>query len=156
MATKKVTKWRTRLRVNPVARAVAADKLRKSLEDSSLRAHFTDDGQEARKLLSDYAFILGLGLETSFSLNDDLDRTKRIHSGLRTVLGMSVDGGKWIASQTVRLHLLAMEATTLAINHMELSMPAYELACSLSARVGLGIAKLSDVAGAEIYQQEKK
>ncbi len=121
------------------------------LADIAIKAHLTADGQVDRDLIANLAFIIGLGAEVSVRLDNDLDRTKRLHAALRTLLAMSVDGGRWQAAQTSRLYGLAKEGQALAIDHVNLGMQAHPAASALSARIAEGVATMADVAGAEVY-----
>lgn len=138
-------------RENPIARAVAKRRMGSLLADIAIKAHLTADGQVDRDLIANLAFIIGLGAEVSVRLDNDLDRTKRLHAALRTLLAMSVDGGRWQAAQTSRLYGLAKEGQALAIDHVNLGMQAHPAASALSARIAEGVATMADVAGAEVY-----
>ncbi len=140
-----------RSRENPIARAVAKRRMGSLLADIAIKAHLTADGQVDRDLIANLAFIIGLGAEVSVRLDNDLDRTKRLHAALRTLLAMSVDGGRWQAAQTSRLYGLAKEGQALAIDHVILGMQAHPAASALSARIAEGVATMADVAGAEVY-----
>lgn len=140
-----------RSRENPIARAVAKRRMGSLLADIAIKAHLTADGQVDRDLIANLAFIIGLGAEVSVRLDNDLDRTKRLHAALRTLLAMSVDGGRWQAAQTSRLYGLAKEGQALAIDHVNLGMQAHPAASALSARIAEGVATMADVAGAEVY-----
>lgn len=139
-----------RSRENPTARAVAKQRMGALLRDIAIKAHLTADGAVDRDLLANFVFVVGLGAEVSMQL-PDVERTKRLHGALRTLLAMSVDGGGWQAVQTSRMCALAKEAQTLAIDHVNLGMQAHPLASALSARIGSGIATMADVSGAEVY-----
>ena len=140
-----------RSRENPIARAVAKRRMGSLLADIAIKAHLTADGQVDRDLIANLAFIIGLGAEVSVRLDNDLDRAKRLHAALRTLLAMSVDGGRWQAAQTSRLYGLAKEGQALAIDHVNLGMQAHPAASALSARIAEGVATMADVAGAEVY-----
>ena len=140
-----------RSRENPIARAVAKRRMGSLLADIAIKAHLTADDQVDRDLIANLAFVIGLGAEVSVRLDNDLDRTKRLHAALRTLLAMSVDGGRWQAAQTSRLYGLAKEGQALAIDHVNLGMQAHPAASALSARIAEGVATMADVAWAEVY-----
>ena len=139
-----------RSRENPIARAVAKQRMGALLRDIAIKAHLTADGAVDRDLLANFVFIIGVGAEVSMQL-PDVARTKRLHGALRTLLAMSVDGGGWQAGQTSRMYALAKEAQTLAIDHVGLGMGVSHGASVLSQRVKDGVATMADVVGVEIY-----
>ena len=134
--------------------AVEQYRMRRVLDDIAIRAYLTLDGAIDRELIAQFVFLIGLGAEVSMNLADDLERTKRLHAGLRTLVGMSVSGGRWQASQATRLLDLAREAQALAIKHERIAIPLYPFAAELSDRVASGGASMADVAGAEVYQEQ--
>ena len=141
-------------KTNPVLRAVVTEGMRKTLADIAIKAHLTPDGGIDPILIAEFAFVIGLGAEVSMNLADDVARTKRLHAGLRTLVGMSVDGGRWQAGQTTRMLELAREAQALSIKHERIAIPLYPFAAELSDRVASGGASMADVAGAEVYQEQ--
>lgn len=142
--------------INPVAKAVAKQGMRKHLSDIAIRAYMTEDGQSDRELLSMLAFVIGLGAEVALALPEKLDTAKQMHAALRDLVSMSVDGGRWRANQATRLHDLALQACALAIDYVDIAMPRYGGAVYLADRIKIGVAAMSDVAGAEIYQDQAK
>lgn len=142
-----------RRKTSLVAKAVAKKAMAAHLADLAIKAHLTADGQRDRDLLSQFAFILGLGAQVSINLGNDEARTKRLHAALRDVLGMSVSGGCWKSAKTSRLYELAQEATALAIDNVDIGMDAHPSASCLAARIQSGVATMADVAGAEIYRE---
>lgn len=142
-----------RRKTSPVAKAVAKQRMGDLLRDLAIKAHLTAVGQVDRDLLAQFAFVIGIGAEVSIKLDDDLTRTKRMHSALRDLLAASVNGGVWPTGLTERLYDVAYEATELSIEHVELGMAAHPSAVYLSGRIGNGTAVMSDVVGAEIYRE---
>lgn len=140
-------------KTNPILRAVVIEGMRKTLGDIAIKGHMTQDGEKAPILIAEYAFVIGLGAEVSMAMNDDESRTRRLHSALRTLVGMSVDGGKWQASQAARMYEFAVESNKLAIDNVDLALPRYAGARNLSDAIAAGKARMSDVAGAEIYSE---
>ena len=144
---------KARSKVSPVALALVLDSTRKLVGEITIKAHLTPDGMKDLDLIAQFAFIIGLGAEVSLALGDDLARTKRLHSALRTLVGMAVDGGHWQAAQSARLHDLTMEGNWLFLKHPKQGWQAYPGALELSDRIGSGKATMGDVAGAEIYAE---
>ena len=142
---------RRKSKTNPVLRAVVTEGMRKTLADIAIKAHLTPDGEVDRVLIAEFAFVIGLGAEVSFAMDDAEARTRRLHSALRTLVGMSVNGGRWQAAQSARMYELACEANKLAINNVDLAFPRYVGARNLSDAIASGTARMDDVASVEIY-----
>jgi len=139
-------------KTNPILRAVVIEGMRKTLRDIALKGHLTPDGGIDPILIAEYAFVIGLGAEVSIAMGDDEARTRQLHSALRTLVGMSVAGGRWQAAQSARMYDLAVEANTLSIDNVDLALPRYVGARNLSDAIAAGKARMEDVAGAEIYE----
>lgn len=139
-------------KTNPVLRAVVTEGMRKTLADIAIKAHLTPDGEVDRFLIAEFAFVIGLGAEVSIAMQDE-QRARRLHSALRTLLGMSVNGGRWQAAQSARMYELACEANKLAIDNVDLALPRYVGARNLSDAIAAGTARMDDVAGVEIYAE---
>ena len=137
---------------NPVLRAVVTEGMRKTLADIAIKAHLTPDGEVDRFLIAEFAFVIGLGAEVAIAMQDE-QRARRLHSALRTLLGMSVNGGRWQAAQSARMYELACEANKLAIDNVDLALPRYVGARNLSDAIAAGNARMEDVAGVEIYAE---
>ena len=139
-------------KTNPVLRAVVTEGMRKTLADIAIKAHLTPDGEVDRFLIAEFAFVIGLGAEVAIAMQDE-QRARRLHSALRTLLGMSVNGGRWQAAQSARMYELACEANKLAIDNVDLALPRYVGARNLSDAIAAGKARMDDVAGVEIYAE---
>ena len=145
-------KIKRKSKTNPVLRAVVTEGMRKTLVDIAIKAHLTPDGGIDRILIAEYAFVIGLGAEVAIAMQDE-QRARRLHSALRTLLGMSVNGGRWQAAQSARMYELACEANKLAIDNVDLALPRYVGARNLSDAIAAGTARMDDVAGVEIYAE---
>ena len=141
-----------KIKTNPVLRAVVTEGMRKTLADIAIKAHLTPDGEVDRVLIAEFAFVIGLGAEVAIAMQDE-QRARRLHSALRTLLGMSVNGGRWQAAQSARMYELACEANKLAIDNVDLALPRYVGARNLSDAIAAGKARMEDVAGVEIYAE---
>ncbi len=139
-------------KTNPVLRAVVTEGMRKTLADIAIKAHLTPDGGIDRVMIAEFAFVIGLGAEVAIAMQDE-QRARRLHSALRTLLGMSVNGGRWQAAQSARMYELACEANKLAIDNVDLALPRYVGARNLSDAIAAGTARMEDVAGVEIYAE---
>jgi len=139
-------------KTNPVLRAVVTEGMRKTLADIAIKAHLTPDGGIDRVMIAEFAFVIGLGAEVAIAMQDE-QRARRLHSALRTLLGMSVNGGRWQAAQSARMYDLACEANKLAIDNVDLALPRYVGARNLSDAIAAGKARMEDVAGVEIYAE---
>ena len=139
-------------KTNPVLRAVVTEGMRKTLADIAIKAHLTPDGGIDRVMIAEFAFVIGLGAEVAIAMQDE-QRARRLHSALRTLLGMSVNGGRWQAAQSARMYELACEANKLSIDNVDLALPRYVGARNLSDAIAAGKARMEDVAGVEIYAE---
>ena len=139
-------------KTNPVLRAVVTEGMRKTLADIAIKAHLTPDGGIDRVMIAEFAFVIGLGAEVAIAMQDE-QRARRLHSALRTLLGMSVNGGRWQAAQSARMYELACEASKLSIDNVDLALPRYVGARNLSDSIAAGKARMEDVAGVEIYAE---
>ena len=145
-------KIKRKSKTNPVLRAVVTEGMRKTLADIAIKAHLTPDGEVDRFLIAEFAFVIGLGAEVAIAMQDE-QRARRLHSALRTLLGMSVNGGRWQAAQSARMYELACEANKLAIDNVDVALPRYVGARNLSDAIAAGNARMEDVAGVEIYAE---
>ena len=148
---------------SPVGRAVARAKTSRDLADFdaymrkiSLKVYLTDDGEHSPHLLASLAFALGVGAGVAVSLAPDEPETRRIHAALRTVVQLSVNGGHWKANQAKILHEAAELAKTVFITWPHAGAEMFDAAAYLSNRVLTGTARMSDVAGSEIYVKQKE
>ena len=139
-------------KTNPVLRAVVTEGMRKTLADIAIKAHLTPDGGIDRVMIAEFAFVIGLGAEVAIAMQDE-QRARRLHSALRTLLGMSVNGGRWQAAQSARMYELACEANKLAFDNVDLALPRYVGARNLSDAIAAGKARMDAVAGVEIYAE---
>ena len=138
-------------KTNPVLRAVVTEGMRKTLADIAIKAHLTPDGGIDRVMIAEFAFVIGLGAEVAIAMQDE-QRARRLHSALRTLLGMSVNGGggKLLnrpACTTWRARLTSWRLITWR------ALPRYVGARNLSDAIAAGKARMEDVAGVEIYAE---
>lgn len=138
---------------SPVTAAVEQRRTRRMVDDIGIKAYLTPDGGIDRELIAQFVFLIGLGAEVSCAMADDEERTRRLHFALRTLTGMSVNGGRWQAAQSARMYELACEANKLSIDNVDLALPRYVGARNLSDAIAAGKARMEDVAGVEIYAE---
>ena len=143
---------------SPVGRAVIAKEeldsvaaLMTSVTGISTRVYFTQDGECDRLLLSHLALVLGVGAEVALALAKHHPESKRLHAAVRTVVQMSVDGGRWNSTQAKILHEAAQLATEAFLAQPPLGARAFPGVFELAEKVKNGTARMSDVAGPEIY-----
>ena len=161
--TRKTCNRRPMPQASPVGRAVARAQAGKSLAEFdaymrkiSLKVYLADDGEHNPHLLASLAFALGVGAGVAVHLAPDEPETRRIHAALRTVVQMSVNGGHWNASQAKILHEAAELAKVAFTTYPHAGAEIFEAASYLSNRVLTGTARMSDVAGAELYQKREE
>lgn len=148
---------------SPVGRAVAKANAAKTLAEFdayvrkiNLLVYLTDDGAPCADLLARLALALGVGAELGIQLEPNNPDSRRMHAALRAVVQMSVNGGKWQASQAKVLHEAAELAKTAFITYPHASAGLLKSAGDLSRRIRAGTARMSDVAGAEVYNKTKE
>lgn len=143
---------------SPVGRAIARAEtarrlaeLHRHIVSFNVSIYLADDGAPAAELLANLAWILAIGTQVSLQNATDQSDTRRIHAALRTVVQMSVDGGRWQAGQARVLHEAAELAKVVVLAHNDQALAAIENAAWLAGRIQRGQARLTDVAGSEIY-----
>lgn len=143
---------------SPVGRAVIAKEevdsvtaLMTCMTSVSTRVYFTQEGEQDTRLLSHLALVLGVGAEVALALAKHHPESKRLHAALRTVVQMSVDGGRWNSSQAKILHEAAQLATEVFLTQPAHGARTFPSVFELAKKVRHGTARMSDVAGAEIY-----
>lgn len=141
-----------RAKSSPVKAALELAVVRDSMKSLAIRVYLTEDGEVDRDLLSQLVFLIGLGADVAMNVPGPIERAKAMHAALRTLLGMSVNGGRWQASQARLMHFIATEATELSMRHKVVGLQLKDAAVHLATRVARGEATMADVAGAEIYK----
>lgn len=143
---------------SPVGRAVIAKKeldsvteLMTYMTSVNTRIYFTQDGEHDTKLLANLALVLGVGAEVALAFALHHPESKRLHAALRTVVQFSVDGGRWRSTQAKILHEAAKLATEVFLAQPVFGTRAFPGAFELAEKVRNGTARMSDVAGPEIY-----
>jgi hypothetical protein len=140
-------------RSGPVATAVALQRMSSHMTTVSIDIYLTADGEPARDLLSHLGWLIALGAEISATVKPGMPEAKRLHAALRTVIQMSVDNA-WQSSQAGTLDVAANESKALLIAHASIGLDLIASADWLASRIRDGQARLSDVAGAEIYSPQ--
>lgn len=148
----------TAAHASPVGRAVIAKEeldsvteLMTYMTSVNTRIYFTQDGERDTKLLANLALVLGVGAEVALAFALHHPESKRLHAALRTVVQFSVDGGRWNSSQAKILHEAAQLATNVFLTQPAFGARAFSGAFDLAEKVRNGTARMSDVAGPEIY-----
>ncbi|SCX52811.1 hypothetical protein [Variovorax sp. EL159] len=140
-------------RSGPVATAVALQRMSSHMTTVSIDIYLTQNDEPARDLLSHLGWLIALGAEISATVKPGMPEAKRLHAALRTVIQMSIDNA-WQSSQAGTLDVAANEAKALLIAHASLGLELIASADWLASRIRDGQARLSDVAGAEIYSPQ--
>lgn len=140
-------------RSGPVATAVALQRMHSHMTTVSIAIYMTQEGEPARDLLSHLGWLLGIGAEIAATVKPGMPEAKRLHAALRTVIQMGIDNA-WQASQAEAVYVAANESKALLIAHASIGLDLIASADWLASRIRAGQARLSDVAGAEIYSNE--
>lgn len=140
-------------RANPVAAAFALQRMHSHMTTISIAIYMADDGHADRELLSHLGWMLGIGAEIAVQRNPGTAEARRLHAALRTVVAMSVDGGAWQSSQAPALDSACNAALALFTAHPNQGLDLIPSADWIASRIRDGQARLTDVAGAEIYSQ---
>ncbi|MEC5213285.1 hypothetical protein RCH06_001831 [Polaromonas sp. CG_9.5] len=143
---------------SPVGRAVMAKEEVDSVTElmtlmtaDSVRIYLTEDGERDTKLLANLTLVLGVGAEVALAFAPHNPESRRLHAALRTVVQCSVNGGRWNSSQAKILHEAAQLATEVFLAQPVFGASIFPGAFELAEKVRNGTARMSDVAGAEIY-----
>jgi len=152
-----------RIAQSPLTKAVTAQQIAQCIAMTddhllriSTRAYLADDGERDVEMLAVLAVLLGIGAEIGINVDEDAPQTRRMHAALRTVLQMSVDGGRWRASQAKVLHEAAALATAAFKAHPLIGFAHFRGAQELGDKILLGTARMSHVVGAEVYKKERE
>lgn len=140
-------------RSGPVATAVALQRMNSHMTTVSIAIYMTQDGEPARDLLAHLGWLLGIGAEIAATVMPGMPEAKRIHAALRTVIQMGVDNA-WQVSQAETVYVAANESKALLVAHASIGLGLIASADWLASRIRDGQARLSDVAGAEIYSPQ--
>lgn len=135
---------------HPVATAVANARMASHMTTVSIAVYMTADGEPARDLLSHLGWVIGIGAEIAAAVAPGHPQAKRLHAALRTVVQLSTDNA-WQAAQAGVLADAANEASALLIAHPGIGVEQISSGDYIAARIRDGVARLTDVAGAEIY-----
>ena len=138
---------------HPVATAVAKQLMAEHMTTISISIYLMSDGEPPRDLLSHLGWIIGIGAEIAAVKTPGAAQAKRLHAALRTVIAMG-ETNAWQSSQAPTLSDAADEAKSLLIGNAGLASRLLPDAEWIAARIRDGIARLSDVAGAELYTSQ--
>lgn len=136
------------------ARAARSEQaLRNVLQRARVNTYALTDGQDATDHLARCVYYIGMGTQIAvdvLGLHDQ--RTRRLHSALRNVHAMCLDGYRWqyALAPVVEEQLLA--ALELLLEHCERGMAAEPAADLQRLRVLEHRVQRDDIAGAELYR----
>lgn len=139
---------------NPVAAALARERMRAQMVDFSIAVYMAPDGAQERELLAHLGWLLALGAEVLAQTAPHSTAAKRMHGDLRTVLQMAEAGAIWQAAHAGALADAARRAKDATVNHADLALHLAPDADWIAARIRAGVARITDVAGAEVYARE--
>ncbi len=151
-----MSKKSRRVRSNPVGALYARQNLRKTALDCKLRIYLTAHGEEAVDLLADLAVILGTCAEAGRMMVGGEAWVKMLHSGLRNIQAMCLDGYRWSAAPAPYL-----DACLDTVEARMMLIPLPELVVAHSAahwlgRAVRGRAVTKDmIAGAEAWSPKR-
>ena len=151
---KTTTRHRRRLTnaSNPVAAALARERMRAQMVDFSIAVYMAPDGSQESELLAHLGWLLALGAEVLAQTAPHSLAARRMHGDLRTVLQMAEAGARWQATHAAVLADAARHAKDATIKHADLALHLAPDADWIAARIRDGVAKVTDVAGAEVYR----
>lgn len=137
---------------NPVAAALARERMRAQMRDFLIAIYLAPDGAEERELLAHLGWLLAMGAEVLAQTAPHSLAAKRAHGDLRTVLQMAESGARWQAVHAGVMADAAQRAKDATIKHADLALHLTTDADWIAARIRDGVAKVTDVAGAEVYR----
>lgn len=138
---------------NPVAHAVARNTMRCHVRSVGIELFLTQDGDQAKGLLSHLAWIVGLGAEISLQVMEGSPTARHQHTVLRNVLQLAVNDCRWRGDLAESIWAAVQEASDLLMTHPSAALEAQGRADFLAERVRAGAARMDDVAGAEVYRR---
>ena len=136
---------------HPVATAMAAARMRNHMRTVGIELFMTNDGEEARGLVSHLAWIIAMGAEISANRLPGSDVAKRQHCVLRNLVQIATEGCTWRASLAEAIWAAALEANGLLMQHPTTGLAVQAGADQLADSIKAGSVRMADVAGAEIY-----
>lgn len=138
---------------HPVATAVAISRMRNHMRTVGIEVFMTQDGDEARGLLSHLAWVIGMGSEISAHLGPGSDQARRLHITLRNLVHLACHGCTWRADLAEPIWSAALESNDLLIKHPSIGLAVGPGADYLAERIKSGQVRMTDIAGAEIYKE---
>lgn len=138
---------------SPVARAIVLRRMRAAIRDLGVAIYLLPDGERDPDMLAAIAWGIGVGAEIAANVMPGSSTAKRLHAALRTVVALSESGGHWQSSQAGPLLDAMEQAQQLLVAHPHVGQSVMGCADHLAERIRHGTARLSDVAGAELYAQ---
>lgn len=145
-------KQRPNPHAHPVAAAMATNRMRSHLRTVGIEVFMTNDGEPAPGLLSHLCWIIGIGAEIAAHITPGSEPARRQHTVLRNLVHIAAEGCTWRADLAEAIWEAALEANDLLIKHPSTGLAMVPGADHLAARVKAGQVRMSDIAGAEIYQ----
>lgn len=136
---------------HPAAQALARSELASMMRTLRIDLYQLQAGEDARKTLARLALMLGLGAEVAAQIGIQPADARRLHSTLRTAIGMAVAGCRWAPQHAPVFDDAAKLAHHLIRCHEPLAGRCLPGGMALRAAVEDGSIRLTDVAGAEIY-----
>lgn len=140
---------------HPIASAIATQKLQKQFRGIRTRIYALQDGDDAVSLLTELAWLVGVGAEIAHATEPASPLTRRLHGALRQIVQMSAAGGLWQTAVAAPMYDAAMDAQALLFKHPCIGLDMAPGATRLSTLIEHRRASLADIAGAELYQPEK-
>lgn len=139
---------------HPIATAIATQKLQKQFRGIRTRIYALQDGDNAVSLLTELAWLVGVGSEIAHALAPGSPQARRLHGALRQIVQMSAAGGAWQAAMAAPMYDAAMDSQDLLFKHPAIAMAMAPGASGLSTLIEHRRASLDDIAGAELYQHQ--
>jgi hypothetical protein len=134
---------------HPIGAAIAIARIRSTLRTLQLHLHLIEDGADAREVLPDTAWLLGIGCEVALAHQQPDLRV--LHGALRSVLQMAVQGQRWNAALALAVDHALQRSQELFEQHLHTACSVQEGARWLADRIQRGTVQMTDVAGAELY-----
>lgn len=141
------------IKSNPIAVAMAKHKMRSHLRTISIEIFLLQEGEFAKGLIAHIAWVIGLGAEIAAQTNPGSAQAKRLHSMLRNVVQLAIDGCTWRVELAEPIHQASQAAGDLLMKHADLAMACVPDADYIASRIDNAEIQMSDIAGAEVYQR---
>lgn len=139
---------------NPVAVALAKQRMAAALRDAQIEVLLAAHGEDATVTLAAIGWQIGLAAQVAVNVYplDDL-RVRRLHGALRTVHQLCIAGYRWDAAHALALDQALAEAHAVLLAHPVHGQAAVPYANHFAGLIKAHRVQPDTIVGAELYHQ---